>query len=123
MAKLCCHGGAGLIAALVVGITCLLVICGPLVESLLLSLDSYHGCSLIDSIKERNISKVCAMLYAIQSVYFVLVCCMIFISILMCNGSLMCDLMLESCREEPEEEASVPVLRFRDDDGSIMATS
>lgn len=106
-------GGARLVAAIVVGMTCLLVITGPLIESILLNLGDYNDCALVRSIKQRSITKVCVMIYAMQGSYFLLVFFLSVISILMCHGSLICDFMLSPCSDEFEEPS--PRLRFREE--------
>lgn len=115
MGKVCCHGGAGITAMIIVGVTCFLVITGPLFESYLLGLGTYHGCSIAESVEQKSITGVCAMIYAIQGVYLLLVFCLVIISLLMCNGSLMCDFMVASCKEEDIPTGTSPRLWFRED--------
>ncbi len=111
MVRVCCHSSASIIALCVVTFTCVLIVCGPLIESFLIRVGETRGCSFIDTIRRRNVSRECVLIYAVQGVYLIMVICMSILSLLMCNGSLMCDLML-SCEEKEPSTGTSPRLRF-----------
>lgn len=114
MGRICCHGGPRIIALFVVMLTLSLIVTGPIVESVLLQTGKVNSCSVVDSVEQRSITGMCLSIYAVQGAYMILVFCLSVISLLMCNGSLMCDLMFDCKNEDPKPD-DIPILRFRDD--------